>query len=73
MGADGYQAVNPSQDRTMPANGSTDYAFTPGTFYRVDADAVINDVEGKPFPGAHSDIRKPPVAALAAQAAAAHA
>ncbi|MER6126627.1 hypothetical protein ABT173_29230 [Streptomyces sp. NPDC001795] len=73
MGADGYQAVNPSDDRAMRANGSMNYRFTPGTFYRVNAADVINNVEGEPFSGAHSDIRKRPVAALAADAAAAHA
>ncbi|MER6030702.1 hypothetical protein [Streptomyces sp. NPDC001851] len=73
MGADGYQAVNPSDDREMPANGNMNYEFTPGTFYRVNAASVINNVQGEPFSGAHSDIRKRPVAALAADAAAAHA
>ncbi|MGW0140125.1 hypothetical protein [Streptomyces calvus] len=73
MGFDGYQAVKPLEDRLMPADGHTDYGFVPGTFYRVNAARVINDVEGQPFAGAHSDIRKGPVAALAAEAAAAHA
>jgi len=73
MGADGYQAVNPSKDRVMPADGDTDYMFTSGTFYRVNAAGVINNVQGEPFSGAHSDIRKRPVVALAAAAAAAHA
>ncbi|MEU7601105.1 hypothetical protein [Streptomyces sp. NPDC041003] len=73
MGADGYQAVNPLEDREMLADGKTNYGFTPRTFYRVNAARVINDVEGQSFSGAHSDIRKNPVAALAADAAAAHA
>ncbi|MFF4387170.1 hypothetical protein ACFY0G_10360 [Streptomyces sp. NPDC001552] len=73
MGADGYQAVNPLEDRVMSADGNTNYGFTPRTFYRVNAASVINDVEGQSFSGAHSDIRKNPVAALAADAAAAHA
>lgn len=72
MGADGYQAVNPSEDRTMPDNGSINYGFAPGTFYRINAASVINDVEGEPFAGAHSDIRKPAVAKLAVDAAATH-
>jgi len=73
MGSDGFQAVAPAQDRTMSAQGGTSYGFTPGTFYRIDCAAVINNTTGEPFSGAHSDIRKPPVAQLAAAAAAAHA
>ncbi|MFF4287511.1 hypothetical protein ACFY0R_19635 [Streptomyces sp. NPDC001633] len=73
MGADGYQAVNPSEDRVMPPDGNTNYGFAPGTFYRVNAAGVINNVKGESFSGAHSDIRKRPVAALAVDAAAAHA
>lgn len=73
MGADGYQAVSPSECRAMLANGRTNYRFKPGTFYRVDAADVINNVEGESFSGAHSDIRHSPVAVLAADAAAAHA
>jgi hypothetical protein len=69
MGADGYQAVSPSVDRTMPGGGGTGYGFTVGTFYRVNAVNVINDVKGQPFAGAHSDIRKQQVAELAAAAA----
>ena len=64
---------NPAQDRAMPAQGGTNYGFAPGTFYRIDAANVINNTTGEPFSGAHSDIRKPPVAQLAAAAAAAHA
>ncbi|MBL1086595.1 hypothetical protein JK359_32345 [Streptomyces actinomycinicus] len=73
MGADGYQAVNPLEDRVMSADGNTNYGFAPGTFYRVNAAGVINNVEGQPFAGAHSDIRKRPVAELAVHAATAHA
>jgi hypothetical protein len=73
MGSDGFQAVNPAQDQAMPAQGGTNYGFAPGTFYRIDAASVINNTQGEPFSGAHSDIKKPPVAQLAAAAAAAHA
>ena len=73
MGADGFQAVKPAVDTSMPAQGGTGYGFAPGTFYRVDAASVINDTAGEPFSGAHSDIKKIPVAQLAAAAAAAHA
>jgi hypothetical protein len=73
MGADGYQAVAPAADRLMPEGGGTDYQFAPGTFFRVDANSVMNDVKGQPFAGAHSDIRKQSVAQLAVAAAAAHA
>ena len=69
MGADGFQAVEPLVDLTMRGDGSDDYKLEPGTFHRVDATAVINDVQGQPFSGAHSDIRKAPVADLIAQAA----
>jgi hypothetical protein len=73
MGADGYQAVAPAADRSMPGGGGMDYQFTPATFYRVDAASVINDEEDSAFAGAHSDIRKKPVAQLVVAAAAAHA
>jgi len=73
MGADGFQAVKPSEDKAMPAQGGTSYGFAPGTFYRVDVASVVNNTAGEPFAGAHSDIRKPQVAQLAAAAAAAHA
>lgn len=72
MGADGYQAVNPLEARTMPPAGGA-YGFKPRTFYRVNAANVINDVDGQPFSGAHSDIRKPAVAQLVVDAAGAHA
>jgi hypothetical protein len=73
MGADGFQAVKPAEGRTMPEQGGTNYGFTPGTFYRIDAAKVINDTRNQPFSGAHSDIKKTPVAQLAAAAAGAHA
>jgi hypothetical protein len=73
IGADGFQAVKPAEDKAMLAQGGASYGFAPGTFYRVDAASVINNTTGEPFSGAHSDIRKPPVAQLAAAAAAAHA
>jgi hypothetical protein len=73
MGADGYQAVEPAADRSMPPPVGMDYQLTPGTFYRVDAASVINNVKDQAFAGAHSDIRKPAVAQLAVATAAAHA
>jgi hypothetical protein len=73
MGSDGFQAVKPAEDKPMPAQGGTNYGFTPGTFYRIDAASVIDNTAGEPFAGAHSDIEKMPVAQLAAAAAAAHA
>ena len=73
MGSDGFQAVKPAEDRTMPAQGGTGYNLVPGVFYRVDAASVINDTTNEPFAGAHSDIKKLQVAQLAAAAAAAHA
>lgn len=73
MGSDGFQGATPCQSLTMPAAGPVDYGLTAGTFYRVDAQAVIDNVQGQSFAGAHSDIRKPMVADLIAQAAAAHA
>jgi hypothetical protein len=73
MGADGFQGVSPCTDISMPPQGGTSYAFTPGTFYRINAAEVIDNTAGEPFSGAHSDIKKPPVAQLVAAAAAAHA
>jgi hypothetical protein len=73
MGSDGFQAVKPAEDQAMPAQGGTNYGLAPGTFYRIDCAAVINNTAGEPFSGAHSDIRKLPVAQLAAAAAVAHA
>jgi hypothetical protein len=54
------------------ADGGTDYGFTPGDFYGMNAATVINNVQGEAFAGAHSDIRKTPVAQLIVAAAAAH-
>ncbi len=72
MGSDGFQAVAPAADVTMPAAGGLGYGFTAGTYYRVNAANVIDNTAGEPFSGAHSDIRKMPVAQLAVAAAAAH-
>jgi hypothetical protein len=73
MGSDGYQAVKPSADLVMLEDGGFDYQLAARTFYRVNADNVINDVSGGLFAGAHSDIRKPAIAQLAVAAAAVHA
>jgi hypothetical protein len=62
MGKDGFQAVNPSGKVTLPLTSSP--ALSPGSFYQVDANAVINDTSQSAFAGAHSDILKPEVAAL---------
>ena len=43
----GFQAVKPAQDRTMPAQGGTNYGFIPDTFYRIDAANVINNTVGQ--------------------------
>ena len=53
-------------------DGGTAYDLAAGSFYAVDAEAVINDTEGQPFAGAHSDIRDPAIGQLIASAAAAH-
>ncbi|KAA9156699.1 hypothetical protein FPZ12_027070 [Amycolatopsis acidicola] len=66
MGKDGYQHVDPAADIRIPLGA---FDFRPGTYYRVDAGDVINNVKDSSFGGAHSDIRKPEVAALAAAAA----
>jgi hypothetical protein len=73
MGADAFQPAGTATTVTMPAGGGLAYGFTPGNFYRVDANAVINDTAGEPFAGAHSDFKKPPVAQAIVAAAAAHA
>jgi hypothetical protein len=72
MGADAFQPPGSAATVTMPAGGGLSYRFAPSTFYRVDASSVINNTAGEPFSGAHSDIRKMPVAQLVAAAAAAH-
>ncbi|TDV54845.1 hypothetical protein CLV71_10385 [Actinophytocola oryzae] len=69
MGEDGFQAVTPSADRVMRADGTTKYDFEPGTFYRVNAEDVINDTRADAFAGAHSDFVKPAVARLVVAAA----
>jgi hypothetical protein len=71
MGADGFQAVD-VQARTVQATGGTAYDLAAGSFYAVNGEAVINDTEGQPFAGAHSDIRDPAIGQLIASAAAAH-
>jgi hypothetical protein len=73
LGADAFQPAGTTVTVTMPAGGGLSYGFTPGTFYRVDANAVINDTAGEPFAGAHSDIKKLPVAQAIVAAAATHA
>jgi hypothetical protein len=55
MGHDGYQQ-DPSPTVTPLATTNTPYDFRPGTFYALDANAVIN-ANQSPFSGAHSDIR----------------
>jgi hypothetical protein len=72
LGSDGFQPAAAAQSRAMPAGGGFDYGLSPGGFYRVDAAAVVNDTTGQSFAGAHSDIRKAPVAELIVAAAAAH-
>jgi len=69
MGADGFQAVAPLKRLSLLPDRPTTFAFDPGTFYRVDCGWVINDVTQSAFSGAHSDIRKTPVAQLAAATA----
>ena len=66
MGADGYQGVI-AHEIALPLNGAE--TFAPSAFHRVDANLVINDTSDSAFAGAHSDIRKPAVAALIAAAA----
>jgi hypothetical protein len=70
MGADGFQAVTPSDDRTMRAEGGIRYGFKSGTFYRVNAGSVINNESSDRFAGAHSDFQKPAMAQLLIAAAA---
>lgn len=68
MGSDGFQGSTPQADATL-APGSVPSGLTPGRFYRVDANAVIKDTSQSSFSGAHSDIEKPEIAALAIAAA----
>jgi hypothetical protein len=69
LGADGFQAVDPSHEGHLLDAGS-DYGFSPGHFYGINGSAVINDVRQSLFSGAHSDIRKKEIAWLVASAAA---
>jgi hypothetical protein len=69
MGADGFQAVKPADDRTMVATGGTRYGFRSGTFYRVNAASVINNEHLQSFAGAHGDFVKPAIAQLVVAAA----
>jgi hypothetical protein len=59
MGHDGYQQ-NPSPTTVMLAPQGKPYGFKKGSFYRLDANAVIS-ANQSPFSGAHSDIRHPEV------------
>jgi len=66
LGHDGYQQRSVVSRRLEPA-GSW-YDWQPGTFYRMDANRVINrDLSW--LAGAHSDIRKPELAWAAVSAA----
>jgi hypothetical protein len=69
MGSDGFQSVLPADDLDMLPIGQA-YTLAPKVFYRVDGATVINDTSQSPFSGAHSDIRHPEIAWLAASAAA---
>jgi hypothetical protein len=55
MGHDGYQQSPPGTTITLAAQG-TEYNFQPGSFYLLDANAVIC-ADLSPFSGAHSDIQ----------------
>jgi hypothetical protein len=59
MGHDGYQQA-PAPAITTLADTGKPYDFTPGQFYALDANAVINTIQSA-FSGAHSDIRHPEV------------
>ena len=72
MGGDGFQAVKPLTQLSLLAKGPTEFNFAPRGFYRVDAGWVIDDVDQSAFSGAHSDIRKVPVAQMVAAAAGAY-
>jgi hypothetical protein len=59
MGHDGYQQ-NPSPARVVLQAAGKPYDFQRGTFYDIDANAVIrNNLSA--FSGAHSDIRHPEI------------
>jgi pimeloyl-ACP methyl ester carboxylesterase len=70
LGAGGFQAVEPLESIPMRDPGE-DYGFAAGRFYTVDGSGVIADFKESAFSGAHSDIRRPEVAWLIANAAAA--
>jgi hypothetical protein len=59
IGHDGYQQAPAGTTVTLGPPG-TSYQFQPGTFYLLDANAVIC-ADQSPFGGAHSDIQHPPV------------
>jgi hypothetical protein len=59
MGHDGYQQTPTPTEIVMQAQGKP-YDFQPGTFYRLDANAVICTNQST-FSGAHSDIQHPEV------------
>jgi hypothetical protein len=59
MGHDGYQQPTAGTTVKLAAQG-TAYNFQPGTYYLLDANAVIC-ADQSPFSGAHSDIQHPEV------------
>lgn len=59
MGHDGYQQTPTPGTIVLAAQGMP-YDFQPGTFYRLDANAIIC-ANLSPVSGAHSDIRHPEV------------
>ena len=59
MGHDGYQQ-SPAGTTVKLAVPGTRYNLQPGTYYLLDANAVIS-ADQSPFSGAHSDIRHPEV------------
>ena len=59
MGHDGYQQ-SPAGTMVKLAVPGTRYNLQPGTYYLLDANAVIS-ADQSPFSGAHSDIRHPEV------------
>jgi hypothetical protein len=69
MGADGFQDAVHFDSRSLLKGGGTDFDLRPNKIYRVDAQEVIDNVDQSRFSGAHSDIRKDPVAQLVAAAA----
>ena len=59
MGHDGYQQPTAGTTVKLAAQGAA-YNFQPGTYYLLDANAVIC-ADQSPFSGAHSDIQHPEV------------